>query len=139
MNKIALAFLAHPDDAEILCAGTLIRLADAGWEVHIATATAGDMGSMTETPWKISAIRTEEGKNAASLINATYHCLGEQDTMVMYDKPTLRKTPVSQNRADAGADARGKGLHARPRDGQPARAQRQLHLRCAQRCDVPRA
>lgn len=92
MNKIALAFLAHPDDAEILCAGTLIRLADAGWEVHIATATAGDMGSMTETPWKISAIRTEEGKNAASLINATYHCLGEQDTMVMYDKPTLRKT-----------------------------------------------
>mgnify|MGYP006159593479 CR=1 FL=1 len=42
-----LAFLAHPDDAEFLCAGTLIRLAGAGWNVHIATATPGDAGSMT--------------------------------------------------------------------------------------------
>jgi hypothetical protein len=33
---VALALLAHPDDAEILCAGTLIRLADAGWQIHIA-------------------------------------------------------------------------------------------------------
>ena len=42
--------------------GTLIRLADAGWEVHIATATAGDCGTMTETPWDISAIRTKEAR-----------------------------------------------------------------------------
>ena len=45
----ALTFLAHPDDAEILCAGTLIRLADAGWEIHVATATPGDCGTMTAT------------------------------------------------------------------------------------------
>ncbi|MCG8585160.1 MAG: PIG-L family deacetylase, partial [Pirellulales bacterium] len=35
-RRVALAFLAHPDDAEILCAGTLIRLADEGWTIHIA-------------------------------------------------------------------------------------------------------
>ena len=52
-----LAFAAHPDDAEILCAGTLIRLADAGWKVHIATATAGDCGSMTLPANEIAEIR----------------------------------------------------------------------------------
>ncbi len=41
-SKIALSLLAHPDDAEILCAGTLIRLKEAGWEIYIATLTPGD-------------------------------------------------------------------------------------------------
>ena len=31
MRQVALSFLAHPDDAEILCAGTLVRLKEAGW------------------------------------------------------------------------------------------------------------
>jgi LmbE family N-acetylglucosaminyl deacetylase len=92
MRQVALSFLAHPDDAEILCGGTLIRLADAGWEIHIATATAGDCGTMIENPWDISSIRTKEAQKAAGLIGATYHCLGEPDGMVVYDKPTIRKT-----------------------------------------------
>jgi LmbE family N-acetylglucosaminyl deacetylase len=92
VHKTALAFLAHPDDAEFLCAGTLIRLRDAGWEVHIATATAGDAGTMTETRWAISAIRTAEGRKAAELIGATYHCLDERDIFVVFDKPTIQKT-----------------------------------------------
>ncbi len=90
-RKVVLSFLAHPDDAEILCAGTLIRMAEKGWEVHIATATAGDCGTTTETPWSIGSIRTKEGAAAAKLIGATYHCLGELDLMVAYDKPTIRK------------------------------------------------
>src|SRR5688572_17005503 len=91
-RKIVLSFLAHPDDAEILCAGTLIRLAEAGWEVHIATATAGDCGTNTDTPWDIGSIRTREGAAAAKLMGATYHCLDERDLMVVFDKPTIRKT-----------------------------------------------
>ncbi|MEE8451703.1 MAG: PIG-L deacetylase family protein [Thermoguttaceae bacterium] len=90
-KQTALALMAHPDDAEFLCAGTLIRLADAGWEIHIATATPGDCGTMTETPWAISAIRTEEARKAATLLDATYHCLDERDGFVVYDKPTLHK------------------------------------------------
>jgi LmbE family N-acetylglucosaminyl deacetylase len=92
MNKTVLSFLAHPDDAEILCGGTLVRLAEAGWSVHIATATAGDCGTMTQTPWEIGATRTQEGKKAAESIGATYHCLGEKDIYVCYDQPTLQKT-----------------------------------------------
>lgn len=91
-NKVALSFLAHPDDAEFLCAGTLTRLREAGWEVHIATATPGDCGSMTEDRWSIGAIRTAEARRAAEVIGATYHCLDEQDIFVVFDKPTIRKT-----------------------------------------------
>jgi len=91
VNQTALAFLAHPDDAEFLCAGTLIRLREEGWSVHIATCTPGDCGTMTEDRWRISAIRTAEAAKAASLIGATYHCLDERDIYVVYDQPTLRK------------------------------------------------
>src|SRR6188472_3463764 len=91
MGQRVLAFLAHPDDAEFLCAGTLIQLAASGWEVHIATVTAGDCGTMTESPERITAIRTEEARAAASLIGATYHCLGEWDGRVVFDKPTVQK------------------------------------------------
>jgi len=92
LSKVALSFLAHPDDAEFLCAGTLARLADAGWNVHIATATPGDCGSATQDRWEISAVRTQEAARAAAMIGATYHCLDERDIFVVFDKPTLQKT-----------------------------------------------
>lgn len=92
MRRVALTFLAHPDDAEILCAGTLIRLADAGWEIHIATATPGDCGTMDRNRWDISSIRTQEATAAAKMIGATYHCTDERDGMVVYDKPSIQKT-----------------------------------------------
>jgi LmbE family N-acetylglucosaminyl deacetylase len=91
-HKVVLAFMAHPDDAEILCAGTLIRLADEGWEVHIASATAGDCGTMTEPPEIIMAIRREEAVRAAATLGAAYHCLDERDGLVVYDKATIRRS-----------------------------------------------
>ena len=87
----ALALMAHPDDAEFMCAGTLIRLAQAGWEIHIATVACGDCGTTAETLWGIAARRFEEARQAAALIQATYHCLDECDGFVVYDKPSLRK------------------------------------------------
>ena len=90
-NKSAIALLAHPDDMEILCAGTLIRLADAGWEIHVATATPGDGGSMTQSRWDIGSVRTNEAIAAAQVINAKYHCLGQDDLFVMYDRNTLQR------------------------------------------------
>jgi len=90
-RRVALSFLAHPDDAEILCAGTLVRLADAGWEIHIATAASGDCGSMTLPRDEIAAIRRREGIAAAAKINANYHTLNEPDIQVVFDKATNRK------------------------------------------------
>ena len=90
-NKTVLAFMAHPDDAEFLCAGTLIRLAEAGWEIHIATCAPGDCGTATENRWDISSIRTKEAARAAALIGGTYHCLDERDGFILCDKPALQK------------------------------------------------
>ena len=68
MNRVALSILAHPDDAEFLCAGTLLRLRDLGWQVHLATMTPGDKGSAEHTPEEIARIRRAEGARAAALI-----------------------------------------------------------------------
>jgi LmbE family N-acetylglucosaminyl deacetylase len=91
MNRTVLALLAHPDDAEILCAGTLIRLADAGWDVHIATSVMGDCGSATLKNDEIAAIRHKEAAAAANLIGATYHCLKEKDVHLVFDRESNRK------------------------------------------------
>ncbi len=91
-RRVALAFMAHPDDAEFLCAGTLIRLAGAGWEIHIATCAPGDCGTAIHNRWDISSIRTQEAAKAAALIGGKYHCLDERDGFVVYDKTALRKT-----------------------------------------------
>jgi LmbE family N-acetylglucosaminyl deacetylase len=91
-RRVAMSLLAHPDDAEILCAGTLIRLADAGWQIHIATVAAGDCGSAILSRAEIAAIRRDEGIAAATKIGAAYHCLDEPDVHVAFDKPTIQKT-----------------------------------------------
>lgn len=92
MTDIALALLAHPDDAEFLCAGTLARLTkEHQWQVHIASMTPGDCGSMDLPPAEISRVRRAEGTRAASLIEAHYHCLEERDLRIVYDERTLEK------------------------------------------------
>jgi N-acetylglucosamine malate deacetylase 1 len=90
-RRVALSFLAHPDDAEMQCAGTLVQLVDAGWDVHIATVAAGDCGSTHLSREEIATVRRREGTSAASKIGATYHCLDEPDVQVVFDKPTNRK------------------------------------------------
>ena len=92
MSNVVLSVLAHPDDAEFLCAGTLIRLLrEHGWEVHIASMTAGDCGSAEYSAEEISRIRREEGARAAAIVGAHYHCLEEPDLRVLYNERTLGK------------------------------------------------
>jgi len=40
-----LAFAPHPDDLELCCGGTLIRLADAGYRIGLVDLTRGDRGT----------------------------------------------------------------------------------------------
>ena len=92
MANVALAVLAHPDDAEFLCAGTLIRLSrDLKWSIHIATMTPGDKGTAEYSAEEISHIRRNEGAAAAAVIGGTYHCLEERDLHVNYSETTLAK------------------------------------------------
>ena len=82
---------AHPDDAEFCCAGTLALLHEKGWDVHIATMTPGDCGTVQYSREEISRIRRAEAAKAASLLDGTYHCLECDDIFIMYDRPTLLK------------------------------------------------
>lgn len=89
MPKV-LALMAHPDDIEITCAGTLILLKRAGWDVHLATMTAGDLGSMRHTRAQIAKIRRKEAAASARLLGAGYTCLGFSDLTVAYGERAKR-------------------------------------------------
>src|SRR4030095_7598073 len=86
-----LAFMAHPDDAEFLCAGTLARLKERGCRIQIATMTAGDGGSRELGPDEIARVRRAEAARAAALLGAAYTCAEARDFFIVYDAPTLRR------------------------------------------------
>ncbi|HEY2787637.1 MAG TPA: PIG-L deacetylase family protein [Fimbriiglobus sp.] len=100
---VALAALAHPDDAEFLCAGTLLRLhRELGWDVHVATMTPGDCGSVERPPEEIARVRRAEGHAAAAALGGKYHCLEERDLRVVYGEAAVEKAVrlINEVRAD---------------------------------------
>ena len=58
MNIICIA--AHPDDTELLCAGTLALYARDGHNVTIAAFTDGSIGDLVVEPKKLAAMREKE-------------------------------------------------------------------------------
>lgn len=90
-NKTVLCLIAHPDDAEFQCAGTMALLAAKGWKVVIATMTPGQAGSDIIGPAEISSIRRAESAASATLLKGDYECLESEDLFITYDKTTLLK------------------------------------------------
>jgi len=86
-----LAYFCHPDDVEMLVAGTLHALKGLGWELGIATMTSGDRGSRDHTREEISRIRFQEAKAAADFLGAGYACTGLSDMEVFTNIENLRK------------------------------------------------
>jgi LmbE family N-acetylglucosaminyl deacetylase len=92
-NRRILVIMPHPDDMEILCAGTLIRLREAGCEVHVATMTAGDQGSPNQPREVIAAIRRKEAGLGAGAIGAvSYTCLEFDDVRIVFDNDARVRT-----------------------------------------------
>src|SRR5512133_3138532 len=83
--RVALAVGAHPDDAEISCAGTLKVLQDAGYAIHIATMTLGDCGSKDMTADEVRRVRRAEAEDACGRLGAAYHYAGAQDFSIFND------------------------------------------------------
>jgi N-acetylglucosamine malate deacetylase 1 len=86
-----LAIHAHPDDIEILAAGSLALLAAGGHQIVICTMTPGDCGSAELEPDVISAVRREEASRSASRIGASYVCAEFRDLAVFSDDPSRRR------------------------------------------------
>ncbi|HSW44591.1 MAG TPA: PIG-L family deacetylase [Phycisphaerae bacterium] len=92
MSKRVLAFMAHPDDVEFKCAGTLARLKrEAGCRIAIATATSGDCGSAQLRIDEIARIRHAEAVAAAKVLDAEYYCGACADLHVIYNERNLQR------------------------------------------------
>jgi bacillithiol biosynthesis deacetylase BshB1 len=78
MKLDLLAVAAHPDDVELTCGGTLIKMARRGYKTGILDLTAGEMGSRG-TP----ETRATEAANAAKLLGVAWRgTLGVPDSDV---------------------------------------------------------
>ena len=100
-NRRVLALMPHPDDIEILCAGTLLRLKECGFDIHCCTMTAGDKGSATLSPQEIAAVRRAEAADAAERLGAlSYACLDFSDLAIVFDNTARRRVAAQLRRID---------------------------------------
>lgn len=84
--KSAMAIVAHPDDIEFSCAGTLARWAKAGARISYVLCTSGDVGIDTPgmTRQEATVIREAEQRAAAQIAGAEEVVfLGEPDGMLV--------------------------------------------------------
>jgi len=86
---IALAAAAHPDDIEFMMAGTLLRLKDAGCEIHLWNLASGCCGSATLSREEAAAARWEEALASAKLAGGTSQPPLFEDLAILYDAPSL--------------------------------------------------
>ena len=72
LPESAMAIVAHPDDVEFSCAGTLALWARAGARVSLVLCTSGDVGIARDdiTRAQAAAIREAEATEAAQIIGA---------------------------------------------------------------------
>lgn len=94
---VALAIVAHPDDAEFGCAGTLAKWAREGWEVYLAVCTDASGGGSDDATdvglqarQAITTIRKAEQRASA-------HILGLRD-VVFLDQPDGLLSPTIELR-----------------------------------------
>ncbi len=79
-----LAVVAHPDDMEFYCAGTLSKCVKRGDKVIVCHASSGNLGSMTIPPAELSVIRANEAKSAGALAGVEV-IWGGFDDLQIYD------------------------------------------------------
>lgn len=91
MAKRAFAIAAHPDDIEFMMAGTLMRLGQAGYELHYMNLAGGSCGTLEHDIDTIVQMRRQEAMQAAASIGAVYHESLVNDLEIFYDRPTLRR------------------------------------------------
>lgn len=82
------AVCAHPDDIELLCAGTMIKYIQKGHKVTFIIATNGEVGSPNLSNKEIAEIRHKEAIKGAKIIGAELIWLGYPDEFLFNNKET---------------------------------------------------
>jgi LmbE family N-acetylglucosaminyl deacetylase len=93
-----LAVVAHPDDAENLCAGTLARAKSDGATVGIFVLCQGDKGQPSPPLADLAAVRRQEMAAAAGLLGAELF-FGEAADGELADAPPARRAVLEVYRA----------------------------------------
>ena len=91
-NERVLAVMAHPDDAELLCAGTLARARADGAATGIVVMCRGDKGagSTTAAANDLAEVRRREASAAAEVLAAELFWFGAGDGE-LFDAPEHRR------------------------------------------------
>jgi LmbE family N-acetylglucosaminyl deacetylase len=90
----AMVLVAHPDDAEFMCGGTVAAWSAAGTAVHYVVITDGSAGSNEPglTRPEIAEVREREQRAAAEVLGVrSVTILGEPDGMLEASLDTRRK------------------------------------------------
>ncbi len=89
--KTAIAIAAHPDDIELMMAGTLLLLKKAGYDIHYMNLASGNVGSIENDSDTTKKIRLQEAQKAAQILGAHFHPPICNDLEILYDLSTLRQ------------------------------------------------
>lgn len=99
-TKRVLAVGAHPDDVEIMCSGTLFAHHQLGHEIHLASLTLGDCGTVEYSAEEIRRIRHREAMKACEVLGATYHHAGFNDLCIFNDDSSNRRVTALLREVD---------------------------------------
>lgn len=88
-NERVLAVVAHPDDVELLCAGTLARARNDGAVVAICVLCQGDKGQSKKRVADLAAVRRREMMASAKLLASELFLVGQPDG-TLKDDPEVR-------------------------------------------------
>ncbi len=91
MSQSAIAIAAHPDDIEFLMAGTLVRLAEVGYDIHYLNVANGCCGTEQHDRKVITQMRRQEARLAAESIGAVFHESLCNDIEIFYERKTLAR------------------------------------------------
>jgi N-acetylglucosamine malate deacetylase 1 len=90
-NVRVLTVVAHPDDAELLCAGTLARARQEGAAVGVCVLCQGDKGQPAERIENLRQIRLKEMQASAAVLGAELFTGGFPDG-TLNDSSEARRT-----------------------------------------------
>lgn len=88
---VVLAAAAHPDDIEFMMAGTLLRLRDAGAQIHMWNLANGHCGTARYSRGEIIRLRAAEAGESARLAGAVSHAPLFDDLAIFYDRESLAR------------------------------------------------
>lgn len=99
---VALAVGAHPDDVEFLMAGTLLRLKEAGAQIHMGNLANGSCGTTSLEREEIIRTRRGEAEASAREAGAIYHGPLVDDIAIFYEPRLLAQVAAIVRRIKPG-------------------------------------